>query len=710
MTQSTIMPAFPARAAVALVLLMPAAALSCRTGSTAIFYTLLALSLATYAQYGARHAGGERPPSAAVIACALAAPVASTLLTAWSVRGLPGAEFEKALRFALALPLLWLLGKAPAAWLRHIQWGLIGGACAGAAVILAGAWTGHGRDLMAFGAHYNAVTVANLTLWFGLAVSLTLPWRLTCRPALERAAKISACALALYATAVSQTRSSWMLLPVLAAVLLAGDAPIRARTRIAILAGCAILMLGGALLLYEINPRFALVAQEAGQFFGGGNKDTSFGVRLQLWQAAWAIFRGHPWFGVGPANFQHALLDLESRGLVTRYVVANFGELHNDFLGALARNGIVGLAAILALYFLPAGWFLRRARNADPTVRTAAQLGLFLCTGYAVLSLTEMMFRNMRSVPLYGTLLAALFSLARSGRAAAPRPGRASQGSIVATTTRLGHRMYVDPADFIGRRILQEGIFEKKNLDVIQPVLDRLKPRTILDIGANIGNHALAWARSCERLYAFEPGSRAYALLKRNIEENSLRHVHPLNFGLSDADARLTLYLNTQGNLGASSLHRRAEGGAEETVQLRQGDAYLQEQGIREVDFIKIDVEGHERQAFLGLQSTLRRDRPVVQAEWDANSSQREWISDPAFMRALFPDYDIYAFIKDTSRAYWMARPLGRLRRLRKRVFRLRRRLALTPFDPAAHGREAKDLLLVPREKRHVMADARLLD
>jgi len=280
---------------------------------------------------------------------------------------------------------------------------------------------------------------------------------------------------------------------------------------------------------------------------------------------------------------------------------------------------------------------------------------------------------------------------------------------IVATTTLFGHRIYVDPADFIGRKILRDRIFEKKNLDVLQPILERLRPRTILDIGANIGNHALAWAGSCLRLYAFEPGSGAYALLERNISENGLGHLHALNFGLSDTDAQRTLYLNTQGNLGASSLHHRGDGSMEETVRLRRGDDYLREQGIRDIDFIKIDVEGHERQAFTGLKAALLENRPVVQAEWDANSSSREWVDDPAFMAGLFPDYDIYAFVRETDRAYWLGKPWGRLRRAAMRLGRWNRRLALVRFDAIANRSRVKDLLLVPREKGDVLANARML-
>jgi len=283
-----------------------------------------------------------------------------------------------------------------------------------------------------------------------------------------------------------------------------------------------------------------------------------------------------------------------------------------------------------------------------------------------------------------------------------------SLSSVVTTTTRLGHRMHVHQVDYIGRAILTRGIYDEQNLNLMRPILECIEPRTILDIGANIGNHSLAWSGLCRRLYAFEPGGKAYDLLHRNFSENSLAHLHALNFGLSDSETSLPLYVNTQGNLGASSLHNRSESDTAEVVQLRRGDDYLEEQGVHDVDFIKIDVEGHERQAFLGLRSTLDQCRPLVQVEWDAISSQRGWLADADLVRDIFPDYDVYAFIWNTNRAYWSNKSMGVVRYAFKRVLTRNKHRVLTRFDPVSHKTRVNDLLLVPREKTSSLVNAEL--
>ena len=54
---------------------------------------------------------------------------------------------------------------------------------------------------------------------------------------------------------------------------------------------------------------------------------------------------------------------------------------------------------------------MRRMRSDDVVVRVGAQLGLLFCLGYSVFSLSEMMFRNMRSVPIYAVTVVLLYAL-----------------------------------------------------------------------------------------------------------------------------------------------------------------------------------------------------------------------------------------------------------------------------------------------------------
>lgn len=90
--------------------------------------------------------------------------------------------------------------------------------------------------------------------------------------------------------------------------------------------------------------------------FGGGSSG-----RSDLWRVAWHVFTGHPFVGVGIANFVvvEANYVLEP-GTISRiqYIVEQPHLVHNSYLQVLAETGVIGLAAFLAVLWvtLRAGW------------------------------------------------------------------------------------------------------------------------------------------------------------------------------------------------------------------------------------------------------------------------------------------------------------------------------------------------------------------
>ncbi|MFZ9585699.1 MAG: hypothetical protein ACO280_12205, partial [Pseudohongiellaceae bacterium] len=61
-------------------------------------------------------------------------------------------------------------------------------------------------------------------------------------------------------------------------------------------------------------------------------------------------------------------------------------------------------------------------------------------------------------------------------------------------TTSLGHVMTVFKDDYIGDKILKQGLYERENLALLLDLLGKIENPVVLDIGANIGNHALAFS------------------------------------------------------------------------------------------------------------------------------------------------------------------------------------------------------------------------
>ena len=395
-----------------LVLLVPALALTSSVGGPAIVYlsgliALIALAVNAIKRYEPMDFQAMWPMSLALLLPLFCLIVTSVVRGVWS-----DSELEKLLRFALAVPVLWLLLRAPQQWLKQIQWSILAGALAGAGILIV-AMTLWDRGAVAdIGGRYNAVAFANMTLLFGSMSLLSIGWGATTRwPRAEKALKVLAFALSVWATWLSQTRSSWMLLPILAVVFLLGLRGWSRRHKAYCALALSVALVVSAVGIWNFSSRMKEVVTDLQSFSTSGDRDTSFGIRLQLWHASILMFQKSPMVGVGPSNFRGELLELEKQGVVSHEVVDGYGEPHNDLLAALSGYGLLGLLSILTLYLLPAYIFLCRLASDDRVIRVGAQLGLLFCLGYCAFSLTEMMFRNMRSVPTYSLIVVALIAL-----------------------------------------------------------------------------------------------------------------------------------------------------------------------------------------------------------------------------------------------------------------------------------------------------------
>lgn len=139
------------------------------------------------------------------------------------------------------------------------------------------------------------------------------------------------------------------------------------------------------------------------------------------------------------------------------------------------------------------------------------------------------------------------------------------------------------------------------------------KGRTMLDVGANAGFHTLTAGLFFRRVVAFEPTPATAARLERNIMLSGHRHISVQRCALSNRTGEATLSVDP-GHCGAN----RIDGGASGqtiAVPLRTLDDLAKE--IGRIDFIKIDVEGHECEVLEGAKETIASDRPQLFVEFN---------------------------------------------------------------------------------------------
>lgn len=144
------------------------------------------------------------------------------------------------------------------------------------------------------------------------------------------------------------------------------------------------------------------------------------------------------------------------------------------------------------------------------------------------------------------------------------------------------------------------------------------KDSIIFDIGANIGNHSLFFALFCDvkKIECFEPVKDTYEILKKNIEINGISDVVSVhNEALGRKHGKGTVVKYNLDNIGGTTIEEVDDG----ELSVRTID----ELSIATVDFIKIDVEGHEYDVLLGGEKTLTRLSPQIFIEIEDENYER---------------------------------------------------------------------------------------
>ena len=162
--------------------------------------------------------------------------------------------------------------------------------------------------------------------------------------------------------------------------------------------------------------------------------------------------------------------------------------------------------------------------------------------------------------------------------------------------------------DYIQKKLRSERV--PYELDMLKDMQRRLsKGDSVLDIGANIGNHTLFLAVVAQcKVTAFEPNEALCGPLLKSIELNRLANrvrVRPVALGKVKGEGHFTKLVPE--NMGAQSI-TVGKGG----IPIATLDSYKFSQPIKA---IKIDVEGMELDVLEGGIQRIQTDRPIIYVE-----------------------------------------------------------------------------------------------
>lgn len=192
-----------------------------------------------------------------------------------------------------------------------------------------------------------------------------------------------------------------------------------------------------------------------------------------------------------------------------------------------------------------------------------------------------------------------------------------------------GTEMLVDLSTKTERISFYTGKYDPELIEITHKLFNA--DHCFLDVGANIGYYSVSMSQFIRsknthgRVISFEPFEGNFKRLSGNIESNDLNHICTLNaFGLSNESlsSQITLredfkHGSTTGNAAIPTSDSMDEGFELSPIKLERLDDVwaksFNKYGI--IDFIKMDIEGHEDFCLEGGQKTINTFRPTILME-----------------------------------------------------------------------------------------------
>lgn len=153
------------------------------------------------------------------------------------------------------------------------------------------------------------------------------------------------------------------------------------------------------------------------------------------------------------------------------------------------------------------------------------------------------------------------------------------------------------------RDYFNTGLYERGYID--WAVENFAKPdKNILDIGAHIGMYTCAFGKKVKHVYSFECSPKSYNFLCANLLLRDLSYdVTKFNCALSDKEGTTKYYIRDPRDGGGNGISGFPNDAGVPTIDvpMRTLDSF----GLTDINFIKMDVEGHEEFILRGALKTL---------------------------------------------------------------------------------------------------------
>ena len=166
---------------------------------------------------------------------------------------------------------------------------------------------------------------------------------------------------------------------------------------------------------------------------------------------------------------------------------------------------------------------------------------------------------------------------------------------------------------YLARQVITKRDFHEVEMEVLGQLI--AAGDSVADIGANVGAYTKqlsSLVANSGRVYAFEPVAANYDIFQTVIRRARLTNVLPFRIALgSKPEKREMVVPEMRGFTGYYWAHFAQPGEAGEKVDVSTLDDLCRQGIIRNLDFIKCDVEGSELEVIQGAVQLIDSQRPA---------------------------------------------------------------------------------------------------
>lgn len=330
-------------------------------------------------------------------------------------------SIDQSIRYLLAIPILLLLLHVPAK-LAHMWLGIAIGVILSVGIAT---WQlDHGYDRVE--GYMNIIHFGNIALVYGVFCGAGLAW--VNRPIkYKRQWQIIffiAILASVFSIIASGSRGSWSAFPALG--ILAGVTFLSKKNfqRAAITALGLILGIGVLFSVpgTKIEARYHDAISDVTNYFDHHNADSSVGARLEMWHGALLNIPKKPIFGWNEGDYAAQIKAEVSAKTLMPIVLLFTNNLHNNFIQVLVFEGAAGLVPLLALYFIPFYFFLKRIKSDNLDVKVLAFCGAALLSSFFFFSMSQAILRRNDGVMMFLLMLIILWACMRNAEHEHLRP------------------------------------------------------------------------------------------------------------------------------------------------------------------------------------------------------------------------------------------------------------------------------------------------